>query len=270
MDLKLAGQSAVITGAGGAIGGAIAEVLVAEGACVAIWDISKEAATRRAETLCRDGACAVAVGCDAMDSESVKEALSTTLETFETVDILVNAAGGSRRETTTSPELSFFDLDHQAMQSVVGLNYFGTVLPCQAVGKLMAGQGDGSIVNIGSIAGMQPLTRAITYSNAKAAVASFTQWLAVHMAREYSPRIRVNAIAPGFLLTEQNRFLLVNPDTGELTDRGRDIMAQVPMQRFGTPDEIAGLAAWLASPLSGFATGAVIPVDGGFTAFSGV
>jgi NAD(P)-dependent dehydrogenase (short-subunit alcohol dehydrogenase family) len=156
------------------------------------------------------------------------------------------------------------------MRAVTALNYFSAVLPSQAVGKVLAGRGEGTIVNIGSVAGIRPLTRAITYCNAKAAVGSFTQWLAVHMAQQYSPRIRVNAIAPGFVLTDQNRFLLVDRSTGKLTARGETILSQVPINRFGEPEEIAALALWLASPLASFMTGAVIPLDGGFTAFSGV
>lgn len=270
MNLHLENKVAVLTGAGGAIGGAIAAQLAAKGVRVAIWDISLDAAEARCTALQEAGAQALACACDATDRSAVDAALAKTLDAFETVDILVNGAGGSRKQTTTAPDQPFFDLDQQAMESVVALNYFSAVLPSQAVGKVLADKGEGCIINIGSIAGGQPLTRAISYCNAKAAVASFTQWLAVHMAQEYSPRIRVNAIAPGFVLTEQNRFLLLDETTGELTERGRAIMDQVPMRRFGEPDEIAALALWLASSAASFLTGAVIPVDGGFTAYSGV
>ncbi len=270
MDLLMKDKVAVLTGAGGAIGGAIAAGLAAEGARVAIWDISPTAGEARCTTLRNGGGDALACLCDVTDRPAVDAALAATVERFGRVDILVNAAGGSRRETTTSPQLPFFDLDAQAMEAVMALNYFSAVLPAQAIGRLMAKQGEGAILNIGSIAGGQPLTRAISYSNAKAAIASFTQWLAVHMAQEYSPRIRVNAIAPGFVLTDQNRFLLVDEASGELTERGRTIINQVPMKRFGEPEEIAALALWLVSPMASFMTGAVIPLDGGFTAFSGV
>lgn len=269
MDLQLRDQVAVLTGAGGAIGGAIATQLAAEGVRVAIWDLALPAAEARCVELRAQGAVALPVACDVTQRAAVDAALATTLAALGTVDILVNAAGGSRRETTTAPDLAFFDLDPQAMQAVIALNYFSAVLPAQAVGRVMAAKGAGSIINIGSIAGGQPLTRAISYCNAKAAVASFTQWLAVHLAQEYSPRIRVNAIAPGFVLTEQNRFLLCDA-SGALTARGQAILSQVPMRRFGEPHEIASLACWLASPLASFMTGAVIPVDGGFTASSGV
>lgn len=270
MDLQLRDQVAVLTGAGGAIGGAIASQLAAEGVRVAIWDLALPAAEARCAELRAQGAVALPVACDVTQRAAVEAALATTLAALGPVDILVNAAGGSRRETTTAPDLAFFDLDHQAMQAVIALNYFSAVLPSQVVGRVMAAKGAGSIINIGSIAGGQPLSRAISYCNAKAAVASFTQWLAVHLAQEYSPRLRVNAIAPGFVLTEQNRFLLLDAATGALTARGQAILSQVPMRRFGEPHEIASLACWLASPVASFMTGAVIPLDGGFTASSGV
>lgn len=270
MDLELRDRVAVLTGAGGAIGGAIAEALAAEGAGIAIWDISEEAGSRRASRLRTNGAKAISCICDVTDRDAVESALAQTLRAFPTVDLLVNAAGGSRAQTTTSPDLAFFDIDQRDMEKVMALNYFSAVLPSQAVGRILAKKGEGSIVNIGSIAGGRPLTRSLTYSNAKAAIGSFTQWLAVHMAQEYSPRIRVNAVAPGFVLTDQNRFLLLDEQSGKLTARGETIISQVPMRRFGEPHEIATLALWLASPRASFLSGAVIPVDGGFTAFCGV
>lgn len=270
MDLQLSGNVAVLTGAAGAIGGAIADALAAEGARVAIWDIAADAAAARCAAIRDRGGAALACPCDVTDRGAVDGALAATLAAYGTVDILVNAAGGSRRQTTTSPELKFFDLDQRAMEGVVALNYFSAVLPSQAVGRVFAERGAGCVVNIGSVAGYQPLSRSLTYSNAKAAVANFTQWLAVHMAHEYSPRIRVNDIAPGFVLTEQNRFLLLDEATGALTERGRTVLAQVPMGRFGEPGEIAALALWLVSPRASFMTGAVIPADGGFTAWCGV
>ena len=270
MDLELKDKVAVVTGAAGAIGGAIAEALAAEGAHVAIWDICDEAGSRRAETLRGAGGQAISCVCDVTDRDAVEAALAQTLDAFSTVDLLVNAAGGSRAQTTTSPDLSFFEIRQRDMELVMALNYLSAVLPSQAVGPTLAQKGEGAIVNIGSVAGGEPLTRSLTYSNAKAAVASFTQWLAVHMAQEYSPRIRVNAVAPGFVLTDQNRFLLLDEQSGELTPRGETVLSQVPMRRFGEPHEIATLALWLASPRASFLTGTVIPVDGGFTAFCGV
>jgi len=153
---------------------------------------------------------------------------------------------------------------------VVDLNLMGTILPCQVFGKRMAGAGEGAILNISSMAALRALTRVVAYSAAKAGVSSFTQWLAVHVAREYSPRIRVNAIAPGFFLTRQNKYLLTDEQTGELTERGKTILSHTPMNRFGLPEDLFGAVLWLLSPASAFVTGIVVPVDGGFSAFAGV
>lgn len=270
MSFQLDGRTAVITGGGGAIGGAIARALAAEGVSVAIWDISRGRGEATAEDIRDSGGTCTAAACDVTDRGSVRSSLDRTVEEFGGVDILVNGAGGSRRETTTSGELSFFEIEVEAMAATHALNYLSAVIPSQAVGRLFAEKASGCIINVTSVAGLGPLSRALSYSDAKAGANSFTRWLAVHMAREYSPRIRVNAIAPGFLLTDQNRFLLVDGESGELTGRGEDILRQVPMSRFGDPAEIAGAALWLASDLAGFVTGTVVVVDGGFTAFAGV
>jgi NAD(P)-dependent dehydrogenase (short-subunit alcohol dehydrogenase family) len=166
--------------------------------------------------------------------------------------------------------LSFFDLPTDALRFVFDLNILGTVLPSQVFGKYMEEQQEGVILNISSMNALRPLTRIPAYSAAKAGVSNFTQWLAVHMAQEYSADIRVNAIAPGFFLTEQNRFLLTDEETGELTSRGQSIIDHTPMNRFGDPDDLLGAVLWLLSPASAFVTGAVVPIDGGFSAFSGV
>jgi len=171
---------------------------------------------------------------------------------------------------TTAPDRSFFDLPADALRAVFDLNLLGTLFPCQIFGRLMAEQGEGVILNITSMAAFRPLTRIPAYSAAKAGVSNFTRWLAVHMAQEYAPRIRVNAIAPGFFLTEQNRFLLTDRESGELTARGETIIAHTPMGRFGRPEDLLGAALWLLSPASAFVTGVVVPVDGGFSAFGGV
>ena len=192
------------------------------------------------------------------------------MTSYRAVDILINGAGGSSKEATTSDDLRFFDISTKGILDAIGLNYLGTVIPCQVLGEYYADRERGVILNIASIGGIRPLTRAVGYSNAKAAVASFTEWLAIHMAREYSPGIRVNALAPGFVLTNQNRFLLEDEKTGEPTDRGRLIMEQVPMGRYGTPDEMVGAAMWLVSDAATFVTGAVVPVDGGLLASLGV
>ena len=186
------------------------------------------------------------------------------------IDCLVNGAGGNKAAATTGPDLKFFDLPADALRWVFDLNILGTMLPCQAFGKLMAEQGHGTILNISSMNSFRPLTRIPAYSGAKAAVSNFTQWLAVHMAQEYSPKIRVNAVAPGFFLTNQNRFLLTDKETGELTKRGNQIISHTPMARFGEPKDLFGAILWLLSPASEFVTGTVIPIDGGFSAYSGV
>ena len=267
-DLK--GKTAIITGAGGAICGAIAEALATQGCKVAIWDISAQAADKKATDINEADGTAIAIKCDVLDKNNIEEATAKTVEAFGTIDILINGAGGSRKDATTSPNLSFFDISSDSLMNTLALNYESAVLPAQAAGRTFAEKGKGVILNIASIAGIRPLTRAIAYSNGKSAVISFTQWLAVHMAKEYSPDIRVNALAPGFVLTEQNRFLLVDETTGKPTVRGKQIMQSVPMGRYGETSEMVGAALWLVSDAASFVTGAVIPVDGGLTASAGV
>src|SRR5918995_1014564 len=206
---------------------------------------------------------------DVLNRESLQQANETILAEFGAVDILINAAGGNHPSATTKPDLSFFDLPLDALRHVGDLNLLGTILPCQVFGRGMAERGDGVILNVSSMNALRPLTRIPAYSAAKAAINNFTQWLAVHMAQNYSPRIRVNAIAPGFFIGEQNRPLLLNDD-GSLTGRGQSILAHTPMNRFGTPEDLLGTTLWLISPAASFVTGTVIPIDGGFSAFSGV
>ena len=270
MDYKLKGKIAVVTGGGGAICGEIAKALANEGTRIAIWDLNKRAAKLRAEEIIAAGGDALGVECDVTNPESVEAALHMTLERYVTVDMLVNGAGGSPKTTVTSKEKTFFDLRAEDMVSAFGLNYLSQVIPSQAVGKIFAQKKSGVILNITSIAGILPLTRTISYSDAKAAANSFTKWLAVHMAHNYSRDIRVNAIAPGFILTQLNRFLLIDETTGGMTERGQQILKTVPMARYGLPEEIVGAALWLLSDQSKFVTGAIIPVDGGFSAYSGV
>ena len=266
----LEGKVAIVTGAGGMICGVIAEALAAQKGKVAIWDISGQAAEIKAAEIKKAGGVAIAVKCNVLDRKNIDEATEKTLEAFGTVDILINGAGGSRKDATTSPDLSFFDIAPDSLMNTLALNYQSAVLPSQAVGRIFAEKKKGVILNIASIAGIRPLTRAVAYSNGKAAVISFTQWLAIHMAKEYSPQIRVNALAPGFVLTEQNRFLLLNEKTGKPTDRGTQIMQSVPMGRYGEAAEMVGAALWLVSDSSSFVTGIIVPVDGGMTAYAGV
>ena len=259
-----------MTGGGGAIGGAIAEALAGEGVSVALWDLRGEAADACAARIIAAGGQAFACSCDVTNEVGIADALRGTERALGGVDILVNVAGGSAPAATTSESQSFFDLLPESMARALDLNYLGSVRCCQAVGKHFVERSAGAIVNITSVAGIRPLTRAVSYSDAKAAFTSFTKWLAVHMALEYSPQIRVNAVAPGFILTDQNKFLLIDEKSGGLTDRGEAVLSQVPARRFGEPDEIAGAVLWLVSDQARFVTGAVIPVDGGFTAFAGV
>jgi len=270
MNLGLRGKKAVVTGGAGAICGAIAAGLAEEGVDLAIWDIAADGAQARARELARSGIRAAAIECDVTDEEAVRAAAEWTVGELGTIDILVNGVGASRRVTTTDAQRSFFDIQVRDMRDTLSINYLSAVIASQHVGKILAEKGSGVILNITSIAGCLPLTRALTYSDGKHAANSFTRWLAVHMAQEYSPRIRVNAVAPGFVATDQNRFLLYDEKTGEMTDRCRQIMSHVPMKRLGGPDEIVGAALWLVSDLASYVTGAVVPVDGGFTAFSGV
>ena len=263
-------QTAVITGGGGVLCRTMSQALAQAGAKVAVLDISLEAAQTVVDEIQHAGGEGVAVRCDVLDKASITDAAQTILARYEKIDILINGAGGNKKEATTTPDLSFFDLPPEAVQWVFNLNFLGALLPSQVFGRIMVEQDEGVILNISSMNAFQPLTRIPAYSGAKAAVSNFTQWLAVHMAQEYSPDIRVNALAPGFFLTEQNRFLLTVPETGKLTPRGQTIIDNTPMSRFGAPEDLLGAMFWLLSPASQFVTGIIVPVDGGFSAFSGV
>jgi NAD(P)-dependent dehydrogenase (short-subunit alcohol dehydrogenase family) len=266
----LEGKVAVVTGGGGVLCGAMSRALGRLGARVAVLDLFPEAAQKVVDEIRAAGGEAIGVKCDVLDRASVELAAQKVLDAFGGVEILINGAGGNKKEATTSPDLAFFDLPADAVQWVFNLNFVGSLLPSQVFGKVMADQGEGIILNVSSMNAFRPLTRIPAYSAAKAAVSNFTQWLAVHMAQEYSPKIRVNAMAPGFFLTEQNRFLLTDEETGELTPRGKTIVGHTPMDRFGDPEELIGTTIWLLSAASEFVTGVVVPVDGGFSAFSGV
>jgi NAD(P)-dependent dehydrogenase (short-subunit alcohol dehydrogenase family) len=244
--------------------------LAEAGASVAILDLNEEAAQNLAADIQSNGWKASGFGCNVLDKANIEAVAGVVITEFGHVDILINGAGGNKPQATTSQDLKFFDLLADAFRWVFDLNMLGTILPTQVFAKMMAVQGSGIILNISSMNAFRPLTRIPAYSAAKAGVSNFTQWLAVHMAQEYSPAIRVNAIAPGFFLTEQNRFLLTDKETGKLTARGQTIIQHTPMGRFGTPDDLVGTVLWLVSPASAFVTGIVVPIDGGFSAFSGV
>jgi NAD(P)-dependent dehydrogenase (short-subunit alcohol dehydrogenase family) len=266
----LTGKVAVITGGGGILCGVLSRALAQCGASVAVLDINLLAAEKVADEICTQGHQAVAIQSDVLDKESLLAAAQRVIEAFGHIDILINGAGGNKKEATTSDELSFFDLPADAIRWVFDLNFLGTLLPSQIFGRYMVEQDSGCIINISSMAAFRPLTRTVAYSPAKAAVSNFTQWLAVHISQNYSERIRVNAIAPGFFLTEQNRFLLTDERSGELTERGQAIIDHTPIGRFGDPEDLICVVLWLLSEGASFVHGAVIPIDGGFSAFSGV
>jgi NAD(P)-dependent dehydrogenase (short-subunit alcohol dehydrogenase family) len=263
----VSGKVAVVTGGAGVLCASMCKALAAAGAKVAVLDLRLEPAQAIADEIGND-ACGIA--CNVLEAESVQSAADEVLKKYGRVDILINGAGGNKPQATTNAEQSFFDLPADALRWVFDLNLMGTILPSQVFGKIMAEQKSGVILNISSMNAFRPLTRIAAYSAAKAGVSNFTQWLAVHMAQEYSANIRVNAVAPGFFLTEQNRFLLTEKESGELTPRGQQIMGHTPQGRFGTPEDLIGAMMWLVSPAADFVTGIVVPVDGGFSAFSGV
>jgi NAD(P)-dependent dehydrogenase (short-subunit alcohol dehydrogenase family) len=270
----LTGRVAVVTGGGGILGGAMSRGLAARGVKVAVMNRSRDSVERMAESIRGDGGEALGVPCDVTDREAIAAAREAVVEAWGRVDVLVNCAGGNHKSATTGgvnvqegKAPSFFELDPEAVRFVFDLNLLGTVLACQVFGAEMVERGEGSIVNISSMSGLTPLTKVGTYSAAKAAVNNFTRWLAVHLA---PAGVRVNAIAPGFFLTEQNRFLLTEEATGELTARGQTIVDHTPMGRFGEPEDLVSTLVWLLGPGARFVTGTVVPVDGGFDAFSGV
>ena len=263
-------QVAVVTGGSGVLCSAIALGMSKAGAKVVLLNRTKENAEPILEKMEAWGGEGMAIACDVTDRASVHLAFSEILDRYKKVDILVNGAGGNNPDANTHPKRRFFDLPTEAFRWVTDLNLIGTIIPCQVFGEQMAQQSSGVILNITSMAAYRPLTRVPAYAAAKAGVSNFTQWLAVHLAQEYSPKIRVNAIAPGFYLGKQNRALLMDEKTGDLTPRGKTILAHTPMARFGNPEDLVGTALWLVSPASGFVTGVVVPVDGGFNAFGGV
>lgn len=268
--LNISGKVAAITGGGGVLCGTMAKALAEKGVKVAVLDLMASSAKKVADEINSAGGKAIAVEVDVLKKESVEKAKDVILKEFGGIDILINGAGGNKKDATTSKDLEFFDLPQEAIRWVFDLNFIGTLLPCQVFGKEFAKKGDGVIVNISSMNSFRPLTRVPAYSAAKSAISNFTQWLATHFNQNYSKKIRVNAIAPGFFLTEQNRFLLTDEKTGQLTPRGQAIIDHTPMGRFGTPEDLAGAVIWLVSGASEFVNGAVIPIDGGYSAFSGV
>jgi NAD(P)-dependent dehydrogenase (short-subunit alcohol dehydrogenase family) len=266
---RLDGRVAVVTGATGVLGGAIARGLAGAGARVAVLGRREARAEEVAGEIRSAGGEAVAAPADVLDTGSLERVRDDLVERFGRVDVLVNAAGGNVPAATVTDGGSFFDLPTDALREVVDLNLLGTLLPCQVFGATMARQGDGAILNVSSMAARRALTRVVGYGAAKAAVDSVTRWLAVELARRHGAGLRVNAIAPGFFLGDQNRALLIGPD-GSPTARGEAILSHTPAGRYGEPGDLVPAAIWLCGPGAAFVTGVVVPVDGGFDAFSGV
>ncbi len=273
-------KTVVITGAGGVLCSVIAEALAKEGHNIAVLDLRKEAAEKVEKTIRLNGGKAISVEVNALEKNSLIAAKQQINETYGKCDILINGAGGNHPLGTTSNPFfemedldndsesfkTFFDLDPKGIEFTFNLNFLGTLLPTQVFAEDMVGHEGCSILNISSMNAFTPLTKIPAYSGAKAAVSNFTQWLAVHFSKV---SIRVNALAPGFFLTEQNRTLLTNED-GSLTKRGQQIIDQTPMGRYGEPEDLVGTVLWLCSEGSKFVTGVVVPIDGGFAAYSGV
>jgi len=271
MDPDLSRQVAVVIGGSGVLCGALARALGRHGAAVVVVGHSHlDRARAVADEIVTNGGRAMAAKADVLCRESLEALADRAAAAYGHVDILINGAGGAKPEATTSAGLPFFDLPKDAVQWVFDLNFLGTFLACQVFGWLMVARGTGHIINISSMGADRPLTRSVAYSAAKAATSNFTQWLAVHMAQNYSTQIRVNGISPGFFLTEQNRFLLTDQENGDLTPRGRSIIAHTPLGRFGEPEDLVGTMLWLLSDGAAFVHGVVVPVDGGFSAYGGV
>lgn len=266
---SLEGQVAVVTGGTGVLGGAMARGLARAGAKVGVLGRRREKAEAAVQTIEAEGGEALALPADVLDREQLEGARKAVEQKWGRIDVLVNAAGGNMPQATLEPGQSFFDLPVEGMEQVVALNLQGTLLPSQVFGESMARAGRGCIVNVSSMAAARAMTRVVGYSVAKAGVENATRWLAAELARSFGAGMRVNAIAPGFFIGEQNRTLLLDED-GSLTARGRTIIDHTPAGRFGEPEDLIGALIWLCSPGAGFVNGVVVPVDGGFGAFSGV
>ncbi len=269
VNFDITDKVAVITGAGGIICGAMAREMAKKGAKIALLDLMIENAEKIAEEICAAGGEAIAIKTNVLERESLEEAKAKVLEKFSRIDILINGAGGNKPQATVSKDLDFFHLDLDAFKWVFDLNVTGAVLTTMVFGEVFAKQGEGNVINIASMSSYHPLTNTVAYCGAKAAVANFTEWMATHFNQNYGNNIRVNAIAPGFLLTNQNRFLLTNED-GSATDRGQRVLAKTPMGRYGEPEEMVGPVIFLCSDAASFVNGAVLPVDGGFSSYWGV
>jgi len=258
-----------VTGAGGVLGGSISKSLAQSGAKIVVLDIRKENLDNQVHEIRASGGMAVGFYCDVLDASSLDEVAKKINDKWGRIDVLINCAGGNVPGATLTADQTIFDMKLEDWEKVVKLNQDGTILPCLAFGKVMAQQKQGCIINISSMATYSALTRVPGYSVAKTGINIFTKWLATELALKFGDQIRVNAIAPGFFIGDQNRAMLINPD-GSYTDRSKKVLAKTPMGRFGSISELNGLVHFLCSDEASFITGAIIPVDGGFSAFSGV
>jgi NAD(P)-dependent dehydrogenase (short-subunit alcohol dehydrogenase family) len=266
---NLENKVVVITGGSGILGSEMAKGILSAGAKVVILGTNDEKLKHKVNELSKVSKEIIGLKCNVLDEENIKDVNEEILNKYKRIDILINAAGGNVPGATIGVDQNIFSLKIDEFKKVTDLNLNGTVLPTLIFGKSMADQKSGSIINISSMAAQRAITRIVGYSAAKAAVENFTRWLAVEIATKFGSGIRVNAIAPGFLLTDQNRTLLTNKD-GSLTERGKSIIDVTPFKRFGEPDELIGAVLWLASDASKFVTGTIIPIDGGFSIFNGV
>jgi len=266
---NLNGKVVVITGGGGVLAAAIGEGLAKAGMKIVFLDINEESAREAADKIISNGGMALGLKTNVLDINALEETKNIIIKKYGTVDMLLNAAGGNLPGGTISPTGTIFDLNVADFDKVTDLNFKGTVLPSLVFAKVMADNKSGNIINISSMASFQSITRVVAYSAAKAAVSNFTIWLAMELAMKFGGNLRVNAIAPGFFIGKQNKALLLNDD-GSYTERGLKVVNKTPMGRFGTPDELVGAILYLASDAASFVTGVVLPIDGGFSTYSGV
>lgn len=268
-NFSLAGKVIVVTGGTGVLGGAFVEGIAVAGGIVGILGRNEKIANERANAINQKGGQALALIADVTNESQLEAACQQMLTAFGKIDGLVNAAGGNIPNAVVQPDQDVFELNFQALQEVMQLNLMGTVMPTQVFGKAIKKNGSGSIVNISSVVSQLAITKVLGYSLAKSAIDSYTKWFAVELAKRFGDAIRMNSIAPGFFLTEQNKTLLTNTD-GSLTDRGQLVIQNTPFKRFGNPEELVGALIWLLSDASKYVTGSKITVDGGFTVFGGV
>ncbi|ANE49648.1 SDR family oxidoreductase [Flavisolibacter tropicus] len=268
-QFSLSGKVIVVTGGTGILGGAFVDAIVEAGGTVGILGRQAQVAEERAAAITAKGGEAIALVADVMNQEQLEQAKEKVLAAFGKIDGLVNAAGGNMPDGVLQPDEDVFSMNMDGMRKVMDLNLWGTLLPTQVFGKAISQTGKGSIVNISSMNSKRAITKVLGYNMGKAAVDCYTQWFAVELGKRYGDKIRMNALAPGFFLTEQNRNLLTKPEGG-YTERGELVIRQTPFKRFGSPDELKGALVWLLSDASQFVTGAMICVDGGFSIFGGV